>query len=221
MAEEEMTKGNDRKTEKAIEYINKAIDITPTRSILFLKRALYYEDLDNYQMALNSIDSSIILCDTVYTAYSIKANILFHLEQLDSSIIYHSKAISMRPSKANVYVDRGKTYEEMSQPEKAIKDFEKAISIDTTYYLAYYYRACLKSITYKDYQSAISDFTRVINIYKPKTVSDKLFLASSFMLRGVCYELTGNLPLACNDWSRANELGLKEANEQLTKKCNK
>jgi tetratricopeptide (TPR) repeat protein len=218
MADDQFDKGN---ISKSLEYINKAISITPKRSILFFKRALYYNDMKKYEFALNSIDSSIIICDTIYTYYSIKAKILGHLHKTDSALKYFAKAIKIRPHNPRPYQDRGLMYYEINQFEDAMNDFDKALSIDSTYISTYYYKARIKSIVNKDFDGAISDFTKMIDKFKPKTMTDKQFLASAYLLRGTCYDITGRINAACTDWNKAKDLGLKEAIEYIDKKCNK
>lgn len=216
MSDKESDNGN---IEKALKHINNAIKITPTKSILFYKKALYLTDLKLHNDAMNSIDNAIKLCNTDYNYYSTKANILVEINQIDSAFINYALAIKLGSSKPSIYVDRGIVFEKINEPDKALADYNKAISLDSTYYNAFYYRGLLNSTIKKDYKSAIEDFSKMIKNYTAKTLSDKKFLAAAYLLRGACFDLSGDLDMACNDFGKAKELGLKEADKYIKDKC--
>jgi len=217
MADKESDNGN---LLESLEYINNAISITPKRSILYLKKALYYEGIQDYKLALNAIDTSIYFCDTISTSFSIKADILTHLNLMDSAIVYHSKAIQMLPNNPGNILNRGLMYYELGQFEKAISDYNKALSVDSTYYSAYFYKGQIQAVVNKDFANAISDYTQLIDNFKPKNLTDNLFLASAYIMRGTCYDLTMKNSLACEDWNEGKRLGHKAANKYIIDKCN-
>ncbi len=214
MSDNESDNGN---IEVALKYINKAIKITPVNSTLHFKKATFLHELNKNKLALKAIDNSIKLNKAEYVLYITKANILSDMNMVDSSFIYFNKALKIASRESSIYLDRGLLYESLNQPEKAMEDFNKAIQLDSTYYNAYYHRGELKCITYKDYRTAIEDFTTMINNFNPETFNDKMFLGAAFLFRGSCYDLSGDLGNACQDFNKASELGVKEADKYLEK----
>jgi len=217
MSDNESNNGN---IEAALKYIDKAIEITPDNSTLHLKKAIFLLELNQNELALNAIDYSINLNKTDYVLYVTKAKILVELSLTDSAFANFDKAIKIAPLKPSIYLERGLLFETLNQPNKALENFNKAIQLDSTYYNAYYHRGALMSIKNKDYKTAIEDFTTMIDNFVPETLTDKLFLGAAFLFRGSCYELSGDLESACNDFNKASELGLKEADKYL-EKCKK
>lgn len=203
----------------ALVHINDAIKIDSTIPRLFLKRALYLSELNENTEAIHSIDAAIKLSKTDYFLYSEKANLLTQINKIDSAIIYFRKAIQLSPRQPSIYCDRGKMFETIGQPEKAVKDYDFAINLDSVYFNAYYSRGRLKCISFRDYYAAIQDFTYVIMKFKPNNLTDRAFLGTIYLLRGSCYDLSGNLDNACSDFKKAKELGLNEADNLINDKC--
>jgi tetratricopeptide (TPR) repeat protein len=203
----------------ALLHINDAIEIDSTIPRLFLKRALYLSELNENAEAIHSIDVAIKLSKTDYLLYSEKANILTEINQIDSAIVFFEKAIQLSPLQPSIYYNRGKMFKTIGQPEKAVKDYDWAISLDSVYFNAYYSRGRLECMSFRDYYTAIQDFSYVIKNFKPSNLTDRAFLGSIYLLRGTCYDLSGNLDNACSDFKKAKELGLNEADNLIDDKC--
>jgi len=75
---------------------------------------------------------------------------------------------------------------------------------------AYNNRAYVK-LKKKDYEAAITDFDKAINL-KPD-------YAAAFLNRGFAKKMLGDLSGACKDWTKAFELGLQQANEFIKDNC--
>ena len=104
---------------------------------------------------------------------------------------------------AAIYNERGVTYSESEQYQKAISYFAKAIELNPNLAMAYYNRGT----TYYDlgqYPKAISDFTRAIEL-NPE-------FALAYSNRGVAYAKLGEYQKAIDDCSKAIEIDPKLAN---------
>ena len=112
------------------------------------------------------------------------------------------------------YNERGKIYFDLMQYHKSVSDFNEAIKLNPISD-AYFGRA--KSFLYlKDYASSIKDFTQVIEW--TGNVAD-FFKPGSFYLRGYALMNNNQPKEACEDWRRAVNLGINEAQTYIDKNC--
>ena len=69
----------------------------------------------------------------------------------------------------------------------------------------------LSNIILKDYQGAIADYTKAIEINSQ--------YASAYVNRGVVRERASDLEGACDDWRKAGDLGDERSAEWAKKYC--
>ena len=113
-------------------------------------------------------------------------------------VIFGCAEAQQEPLSAKEYCNRGVSYFEKGQYDKAIADYNKAIEIDPKDARAYNNRG----IAYGkkgQYDLSIADFNKVIEI----NPSD----AEAYINRGHTHMKSGNKEKACSDWKRACELG--------------
>ena len=126
-----------------------------------------------------------------------KANAYVEERNFDSAIVYFTKAIKLKPL-FDAYLNRGTTYKLSGQYKDAIKDYNKAISLDDDRkYLAYYQRG-MAYAELKSVDNTIEDLSTAIDL-KP---DEAIFYYS----RGKIYE---NLKIYSNariDYSKTLEL---------------
>ncbi|MEM2175141.1 MAG: AAA family ATPase [Candidatus Micrarchaeia archaeon] len=114
----------------------------------------------------------------------------------------------MDPNNPMIYNNRGDAYYRKQEYEKAIADYDKAISLDKNYLKAYYNRglayACLQ-----DYESAIENFSKVIEL------DDKF--VEAYNTRGLAYMYLEKYEEAENDFNKCLELdpNFTEAKDHL------
>lgn len=92
----------------------------------------------------------------------------------------------------------------------AIKDYSKAIELDSMYAGSYHNRSIAK-IELKDYEGALQDLNKAIEL-DPSNYN-------SFNYRGIANHNIGNSEEARLDWSIAGELGLYEAYDTIREYC--
>jgi tetratricopeptide (TPR) repeat protein len=118
-----------------------------------------------------------------------------------------NKAISLKPDFAMAYNERGYVYYELVRYEEAIADYTKSISLDPDYPGAYYNRAYLLYFELEDYDAAVLDLTESI-----KLAPDH---ADSHAMRGHAYKDLGKYEEALKDYTKACELGSRNACDHL------
>ncbi len=91
-----------------------------------------------------------------------------------------------------------------------MSDLNKAIELDHTNWVAFDSRQETK-FALNEIEGCISDCNEAIAL-NPK-------LANSYFFRGRALYKKGKMLPACEDWSKAGELGKKEAYEYISKYC--
>lgn len=155
-----------------------------------------------------------------------------------------TKAIEIDPDYKEAWFSRGKL---SFQPyELRYADYSKAIQLDSNYKEAYFWRGKLTaSVDSGDYQSAISDFTRAIELglHTKDIFYERAFMYyqlnnynlaitefskviemdSEFNLayyyRGYSRVIQGQKEIGCTDLQKAGELGLPNAYEVIKELC--
>jgi len=124
-----------------------------------------YNGLANVLYLLNKFDEAISTCDKVIEinpknreAFLIRSKIHHKKADYVSAINDLTNIIStINPDDIEVYNQRGIYYQEFNQHGNAIIDFCKVISLDETYFMAYYHRAISYEAT-NDIQNAVKDY---------------------------------------------------------------
>jgi len=145
---------NQKQYSKAIEDFNKAIAINPGAYESYLKRGLVY-----YQMGIEQVS------ELTAKVGRVNPN---EVQSFDTAILDFNKAISINQSRYNAYVVRGMSYIFKGQHDKAMVDFEKAMSVipkdDTKALAAIYGGRGILYMTQGNTEKAKSDFQRACSI---------------------------------------------------------
>ena len=127
--------------EKAIEDLNKSIELNPNDAIAYDDRGFIYAfDLGKYEKAIEDFNKAIELDPNYIAAYFHRGNAYSFLGQFEKAIEDYSKVIASdphHPGHAPTYEHRGVAYYFLKQYEKAIEDFDKAIELDPYYAKVY------------------------------------------------------------------------------------
>lgn len=162
-----------------------------------------------------------------------------------TAILFFVFSSSAFAQTAQEYYHQGNLKSQSQDYAGSIVEYDKAISIDSTFIDAYYNRGSSK-LYMKNYQSAIFDFDKVLQL-RPEFVKGysnrgiaKLKMedfkgalsdwdeaikldpqnASVFFMRGQVKIQTDDKPGGCADLSKAKELGDSRADKYLNQYCN-
>ena len=83
-----------------------------------------------------------------------------YLNQIESS----TRAIQSSPNSAELYCQRGVSYQQMGKKERAIEDYTKAIELDTSYALAHHNRGLVNS-DLGNKKEAVEDLRKASKFY--------------------------------------------------------
>ena len=157
--------------ERAIEDLNKAIEIEPEDAEAYYNRGDSYNKLKQYERAIQDFDKAIGLKPDYAEAYNNRGNSCDGLKQYERAIEDFDKAIELKPDKEVLtisYYNRGISYNGLKQYERAIADYDKAIELKPDYAEVYNNRGNSYN-ELKQYEHAIKNFEKTIEI-EPENV---------------------------------------------------
>ncbi len=117
------------KPEKALIYINKAIEKWPDQVGLLSERGVIYFHLGKKSLALLDLDQAVLLEPENPYRYSSRAYIKDSLGDVEGAIRDYEKALELDPDDAIAHNNLGLLYEKLGYIEKARKKFEMADKI--------------------------------------------------------------------------------------------
>ena len=110
----------------AVKDYSRALELTPNRSELLIKRAKCYDELQQYQPAIQ--DLSEVLSMRPYRAeiYILRGKIYTKTSQNNLAEKDFNKAIELNPLKPDFYIDRGDFFTSLEKTEYANRDYMAA-----------------------------------------------------------------------------------------------
>ncbi len=173
-------------------------------------------DKDSVNMALKNAladyTSEIELNPGSAPAYAGRGEAKFMMGDYRGAILDCRKSAELDPSAAGAYCILGKAEQAVGDFRSAISDYGKAIDINPHHSgvnLTYYYRGYAKSESGND-AAAILDYNKSVEIAPDGLV---------YLKRGVSKMNLADRKGACLDWTKAKEMGNREADEMIRKYC--
>ena len=109
----------------AIEYYNKAIELSPSDNEAYNGRGIMYMDLGKFDLAYQDYKRALSIKPDFFTAMDNLGAWFAIRGQYDSSLLYLNSALKVNPDYAPAIRNRGLTFMALRRYEEAIKDFEK------------------------------------------------------------------------------------------------
>ncbi len=230
-----------------LKFISQVLQIKPTHSDALYLRGMYYyahqdsgkayADLNkvysikpNYNNELPNVlgeiafhhknykQALVFYNDIINTYHSKSARIWIHkalcqkeMKNYDEAIKTLNKAVAYNRTNPEILIERALIYNLKGKTQMAKTDFSKAINLDKKNPLPYYRRG-LYYLNKKKVDLAIADFSLAIK-YSKKVPADYYFY------RGSCYYATHQKDKACEDLSKAAELGYEKAKKAKAEIC--
>jgi len=133
---------------------------------------------------------------------------------LSGAIINWSLTISVNPEDPNAYYSRAIVKDALFTWKAALKDYDKALELAPGFVGALINRGNLK-LENGDNEGALDDYNRVLTLEQ----NDREIITSIYFNRGNANYLLDNKTGACEDWTRAMELGAEYAKERIEEYC--
>jgi protein O-mannosyl-transferase len=135
------------------------IEKDPTVSLAYNNRGLTYDDMGQFDKAIEDFDKAIMLDPSDHKAYTNRGMLYGKMGRFDKAIEDFEKAIALAPSHPAAYNNLGIAYAKTGLIDKAIEQFSKAILVDQGQAMAYYNRGLLFSRTGNE-AGAASDYQK-------------------------------------------------------------
>ena len=183
------------KYEEAISDISYVIMISPNKSAALFKRGLIYSKSKDYTRAIDDYTDAYEL-DAVSTYLFERSKVFLSIKKYESAIEDISTIIKESPNSPVLYSQRGETYYQLGEYQKAINDYTKAYELKPDpYYLLN------RGFVYCDvnYDSAIKDFSSALS---DANLPDEL-RSTCLNNRGYCYVKKMDFDAALSDLHEA------------------
>lgn len=183
---------------KAIDYTNVVISLEPTLAKGYYSRGCIYQIMGQDSLALKDYDIALGFNPDFVDVYYNRGIIHEDNGDYDLALADYNKAIKLNPSYiANVYNNRGNTYLAKLVVDKAIEDYDKVISIDSTNIKAYINRAGAFILQNKP-EKALADCNKAIALDSSSVYA--------YNKRAVTYEASKMYDQALLDYQRILQL---------------
>jgi len=196
--------------ELKIEYLTKAIELSPEDALTYYNRGTAYFNLVEFQKAIDDFTKAIELSPNDTNAYLSRGVVYIVFEEHQKAIDDFANIIKLNPKDAQAYHNRGYAYDGLDEYQKAIDDYTKAIELKPNFAEAYSNRG-LAYTKKGNYTQAIADHTIAIEL-------DHNY-ADAYFYRGCAWEKKNLRTTACDDFYQAGLLYLKENNKTQALVC--
>jgi tetratricopeptide (TPR) repeat protein len=182
---------------QAIEYFNKSLSYKKDQAVYFF-RGCAYEDLGNYNLAVNDFTSAINIepNNSIYLYF--RGTLYIKLNKDDLAFNDFTKCIEI-DGYPDAYKDRGNIYIRRGKIDLAIQDYKCGIKMDQKNARIYFNLAVAYNDYKKDYNNAILTYTFALQ-YDPK-------MAEAYNNRGNVYYNKSDYDEAISDFTKAIQLG--------------
>jgi tetratricopeptide (TPR) repeat protein len=179
-----------------LEDFNHAILIRPNYTSAYFNRSIQRHLLGDDKLAVSDLNVAIRLKPTESKYFYTRATFQAKLGKFSESIADSTMVIELKPGYAKAYCRRAIGYRALNNDVAAMKDYDKAISLDPTDSWFYQCRAYAQT----ENRAAIADFTRSLQIRPDATV---------YAARGWRRSEQGSLLDAIQDYRKAITLNPK------------
>ncbi len=151
-------------TLKAMDDLNKAIEIDSYNAQSFAARGLLHFQQKDYNKALADLDEAIRLDPYFEGNYINRGLVKYNLNDLRGAMADYDRVIESDENNLIARFNRGLLRAQVADNNRAIKDFDKVLELEPSNSIAYLNRAILQRET-GDTQGALSDLNVVLENY--------------------------------------------------------
>jgi len=187
--------------EQAVQYYGYAISLNAQDSSLYLSRASAYTELNMLPLAAVDLEQSLRLNPQIAdmsTYFFNLGNRAFDLQLFEQAVTYFSRAVELAPSNPQNYYLLARTYEHMSDIQRANVYYEYVISISPELGYGIVVGRGVTAHNNQDYPAALQQFERAIQL-QPQTID-------AYRYRVMTYHALGDRSAALNDILRTLEI---------------
>src|SRR5215831_16402735 len=136
-----------RRTELAVELIEKAIGINAKVADAHSNRGNALRDLKRFEEALASYDRALVLKPDYAEAFNNRGIALKELNRVDEALASYDKALVLKPDYAEAFYNRGIALQELNRVDEALASYDKALAFKPDCAEAHWNEALLRLLT--------------------------------------------------------------------------
>jgi len=191
------------------DYYSEKIKQNSEDYVSLVERGILYNFEDDFENSIKDLDAALEINPRNSDALYYRAIALSHLGRNEDAIIDYNTLLELNEKdNAEIFNNRGDTYQQLKNFKSALDDFNKAIEFEPFYASFRFNRAYLLQEIGK-FKEAIEDYDLVIKL-EPEN-----FIAITN--RGEAHLALGDKDKALKDFFRAKDFDYKEAIENLEK----
>lgn len=157
---------------KALDYLNKGLQIDPENAEMYLTRAKVYENLNKKDLAEKDLKQIMTFAPDNIFARTGLANLKKRNGDLDGALNDYNKLLSEKPESL-LYNGRADVYLKLKKSKEALADVNKAISIDPNFSQSYVTKAMILFDTAKDKEACASLDKAVATGYEKAALTEQ------------------------------------------------
>lgn len=202
---------------KAISDFTRAIKYDPEDGESYYERGLIWYDKNKYRKALNNfsvavkyVDSSKYICECIH---KYMGDTYYELKMYNLAIQSYTVSLTNDQNDTSAIYGRAMAKNQAKDYMGALSDYDRLIEMTNTDAEIFFRRGFLKAYHLHKRKSAIDDYSKAIML-------DHNF-SKVYYFRGFAKYRESDLDGACQDWTKAKELGFKGNIKRLLRKyCN-
>jgi signal peptidase I len=187
--------------QKALDDLNRAIEIKPDSADIYASRAQVYRLLKKLPECINDATRAIECDAGCAKAYEQRAHAYGDLDQFQKAIDDFTKQIELDPDAHGAYLSRSHDRIQIEQYAEAIADCDRVLGFKPDDAVAHNNRA-KANLALKNYEKAFEDIQRAIEL------DDKKY-AIFFFNRGLIYRALNKVEFAVADFQTALKMNPK------------
>ncbi len=118
---------------EAIDAMTCALTLAPDTLDYLNRRGIYYEDAEDYDLALADYDRILELDEGYWSAWNNRGNVYYYLGEFDLALTNYDEAIELDPTPDVPYYNRGLLYYEQGDYDLAVGDLSESLAINPDY----------------------------------------------------------------------------------------
>lgn len=149
--------------EASIEELNQLVIQEPNNPEILYYRGLYYQNQEDYKLAIDDFTKSIQLDSGSANAWQNRGGSKFALDDFDGAMEDYSKAIEIKPDFFEAYYNRAMIFDIKEDYEHSIADYTTVIELQPAFVEAIYNRG-VNYYMMKELDKACMDFQKAADL---------------------------------------------------------
>ena len=195
--------------EKALEDFSTAVKLDPQFAIAYNDRGIVYRELEQYDKALEDFKKATLLDAQLDFAFDNLGDIRMKINRFKEAETDFTAALKINPDNYIAFNNRGLARLKLLEYVYAMEDFNTALFINPNFAEAKGNKGYALFLQ-EEYDSALQVFTEILQ----EDANNGKILFN----RGIVKEMLRDELGACDDWNKALDLGIQEA-QQYLKNC--